>query len=1616
MLKRRVISVGVMLTLAAEIILGPITACGAQFPLKKKSVNTTAISQSSVYDPQNDPIRKALENSEAKKTEAIPTKLSNVTQASRNFTNVASASTKNNNAQYGSLSLTDLQKVNRSNDKEIIVKYKNVNQRENTKKKLSTKKSKLSFKSKHWSKKFKLETIEVSDDGELTNVINELKKDPNVEYAQPNYKLELMNEPSDDRYIDQWSLNNSGQVVSGQAGTVGMDINILNAWNITKGSDSVKVAIIDTGVDINNFDLATSIYRNPNDNINGLDDDGNGYVDDVNGWNFVSDTNNVFTSETEDTHGTHIAGIISAAINNGGVVGVSPSVKIVPLKFISGNTGFTSDAIRAIEYCQKAGIEIANVSWGGSDYNPALLEAMKNSSITFVCAVGNAGKNINTNAVYPAAFDLPNIITVTANDNKGQLAPFSNYGTKVCLSAPGVDILSTLPGNKYGYLSGTSMAAPFVAGTAALLKSIDSTLSAAEIKDRILNNTTKSANLSGKVSTSGRLNAYAALINKVPESEGIPLPTQIPTNKSKEPQSIYDRSLAGNGKTEKPLKGKSNLFVDALINKGISNTSNENGIENLSINKMKGDFVSITWTTDFESDSVLFYGDTSSLEKKISYPELTTKHQIILKLDNIDSLRFYKVCSNSKDGRVFESGVKEAASINDLGGEAIKRPASTETVSASTSQEISTFSYVMDNGSNHSLVTAQSIGECTVFGTANGTRHDYYSVNLTEGKTYSIKLTGMAAGEDYDIYLMDNVLMDVGYSTNISNYDESISYTATATATYYIDIQPSAYNTNSAHHNYQLMLYSTENTPDSYEPNDSMNTATAISDSIPINPTLNLNIDEDWFVLDTTKTGKLAATMKSIPSGCDYDMQVYDANGILLGGSYTGGNQDEKFDSMITTPGKYYLCVYSYIGSSSTDTYELKAGVYTPDQYEINDDIYSILNSEPSISIGDCFSATLDNTDDVDCFKFNINSSTNVGVRLQNIPSDMDYDMVVYSYSSGNGFVEVARSTYKSNSDEAIISQFEAGSYYIKIYSYSGSSETQSYKLSVTDENAGIVKMDFDKTYAEVGDIITATLKVDRITNFAGYQVNIKYDPEVVQPVDDDSQLYCSDTMPTGATLLNNSNYSPISFASNDLNRGVMSFGTSYVNQISYKQNGIAETSGILAAIKFKVLKSNQVQIKFVVSDSMPNSNTGVYLFDWDFSKINGGFNVQQPQIVNSSLTANLQSVESSYANDIVSITKESEITTYSGYKISGYVKGNINNNNKYGFLVKSIDSTISHPLQCYTNETGAYTITDIPGPTNQIYLRKNGYIGRDMNISLTKDRIIGKSNAPIKMWGGDVNADDATNMYDVIEIAKHFGGTSGSSDLTNDGIINMNDAIAVAASFNRTKSQYVPYNYAMEYLDGFVSDSVFTNYLYNIGTLSTPTYKSGLYTNRDYQRYDKIINGWVAYFNEVYGWQIDQKVIKAMVYIESKMGYQPSNSPNENITLDVMQCLDPRNAAVYDFSNINSNSGNSIYVYDANKNYVLLSSLGFHPSAPSGLTVYDVAKRLFLADGNFYRYQYNQASPMLSIGLGVYYYGLKLEQTGNKYEAAKAYNGGGDPNYKSKVQAICEGANIDNY
>jgi beta propeller repeat protein len=356
--------------------------------------------------------------------------------------------------------------------------------------------------------------------------IADFSEDPAIEYIQPNFIVRTTaTTPNDPRFDELWGLNNTGQA----GGTADADIDAPEAWDVQTGDD-VVVGVIDTGVDYTHQDLNDNMWKNPGETAeDGIDNDGNGFVDDVYGYDFAYDD-----SDPMDVygHGTHVSGTIAAeANNNEGVTGVNWNAKIMAIKFLSDEGwGYTFDAIEAVEYATLmkknygVNINLTNNSWGGGGYDQGLYDAIAaagQAGQLFIAAAGNSyGNDNDTYPFYPATYDLDNVISVAATDRNDQLADFSNYGaTTVDLGAPGVDVLSTVPGNGYDIYSGTSMATPHVSGVASLLWSEDPTLSPQEVKELLLNTVDPLPVLNGKTVSGGRLNAFNALSEAGPPNE-----------------------------------------------------------------------------------------------------------------------------------------------------------------------------------------------------------------------------------------------------------------------------------------------------------------------------------------------------------------------------------------------------------------------------------------------------------------------------------------------------------------------------------------------------------------------------------------------------------------------------------------------------------------------------------------------------------------------------------------------------------------------------------------------------------------------------------------------------------------------------------------------------------------------------------------------------------------------------------------------------------------------------------------------------------------------------------------------------------------------------------------
>jgi len=346
-----------------------------------------------------------------------------------------------------------------------------------------------------------LELIRVpAQAGGIERALQALAQHPAVQYAEPDYLVQACGTPSDPQWPNLWGMAN---------------INAPTAWDTYTGDSSLVVAIIDTGIDYNHPDLADNIWTNPGEIPgNGIDDDHNGYIDDIHGWDFAYHDNN--PSDVYG-HGTHTAGTVGAVGDNGlGVVGVNWQVKLMALKFLDDNgSGYTSDAVSAVQYAAMMGAKVSNNSWGGGGYSKALynaINAAKSVGHLFIAAAGNSGGNNDVSPFYPASYTLDNIIAVAAIDSADNKASWSCYGaTSVDLGAPGVNILSTVPSDDYAYSSGTSMATPHVAGAAALLYGYHPTWSYGQVRDQILGSARPIVALRGKTVTGGTLDLAAAV-------------------------------------------------------------------------------------------------------------------------------------------------------------------------------------------------------------------------------------------------------------------------------------------------------------------------------------------------------------------------------------------------------------------------------------------------------------------------------------------------------------------------------------------------------------------------------------------------------------------------------------------------------------------------------------------------------------------------------------------------------------------------------------------------------------------------------------------------------------------------------------------------------------------------------------------------------------------------------------------------------------------------------------------------------------------------------------------------------------------------------------------------
>jgi subtilisin family serine protease/fibronectin type 3 domain-containing protein len=424
---------------------------------------TQTVSENQVTEEVNQTVNNIMDESGSTKAEdaSEPEEIKEVASTSQkvevtNRINVKKGQLKEQSEALGDQKLqasnTGKEKIKKENEKkqtltnyaqnEVIIKFTNTIKKADKEKVLKDNK----LKHKKSLGIINADVYIVDSAVNVENTMKKLKAYSSIEYVEPNYVYYPDSMIADPYYGELWGLENNGQEIKGSQGVEDMDIDMESAWTITTGSEDIVVGIIDSGIYYNHPDLQGIIWTNEGEiPDNGIDDDMNGYIDDIHGWDFYNNDSTVFDPYDGDQHATHVAGTIAARWNNIGVTGIAPKVKIMSLKFLGPEGGYTSDAILALEYARNMGVKITNNSWGGGDYSQALEEAIAQSGMLFVAAAGNEYENSDITPHYPASYECDNILSVASINNQGYLSDFSNYGLSVDVAAPGETILSTVP-------------------------------------------------------------------------------------------------------------------------------------------------------------------------------------------------------------------------------------------------------------------------------------------------------------------------------------------------------------------------------------------------------------------------------------------------------------------------------------------------------------------------------------------------------------------------------------------------------------------------------------------------------------------------------------------------------------------------------------------------------------------------------------------------------------------------------------------------------------------------------------------------------------------------------------------------------------------------------------------------------------------------------------------------------------------------------------------------------------------------------------------------------------------------------------------------------------------
>lgn len=517
-------------------------------------------------------------------------------------------------------------------------------------------------------------------------------------YYQPDYRCRVESIPTDPEFYKQWGLENNGTFTPETqeyanyrkyVPLAGVDMSVPKAWDVllqkeqqTGTRKRVVVAVLDTGIDISHEDLRNAIWTNEDEVQDGIDNDQNGFVDDVHGWNFYHGSSNVFDNSVEDEHGTHVAGIIGAQQNNGlGIAGVASAadVKIMPVKCMGGKngTGSLASILQSISYAEANGADIVNMSFGfegnpDSQENLLFTQKMLDSQMLFVTAAGNGdektgiGFDITYRQLYPACCEVPNLITVANLLWNGRLDESSNYSAAyVDVAAPGMGIYSTLPSNRYGYMSGTSMAAPMVSGVAALVEAYYERPTAEDIRKIIHKTVLSDSALLGRTISGGIPDAYSALTSTEAAAIARKTPPEITLSEGGVSPDRYDKTL------QVEVKDAENDIVAVCVAYGKQDVSYFEGGNRGNIGEVPGVGIKFEYTFQVDTSYTIYAKDRSGYETVQSYDIVIKKVELKKTEKKMKTGKKFQIkasLNTSEESQLYyESSKKAVATVNKNG-------------------------------------------------------------------------------------------------------------------------------------------------------------------------------------------------------------------------------------------------------------------------------------------------------------------------------------------------------------------------------------------------------------------------------------------------------------------------------------------------------------------------------------------------------------------------------------------------------------------------------------------------------------------------------------------------------------------------------------------------------------------------------------------------------------------------------------------------------------------------------------------------------------------------------------------------------------------------------------